>query len=275
MAGVVGEAGGVRTAGLCVEVDGLRGALAYYFRVPYESIELTYAGVNHDGWVLDLKVNGQDGYALWQTRWGEVERDPDYHPGNRGLRPIFGLTRHMRSSGYHTWPYAVAETPEDQTRWEAWRGKREMYIAALEDALRVGEPITDPPGIHPERSKVNYPYTGLTVGKLMQSIATDQANVIPLQVPNHGAISNFPDRAIVEVPTLVQGRAVQAMPVGEMPEWLGGYTRLLAVQRRLIVEYVLNRNLTTLKQALATLPMFGTVQQLNELAEALHREFSQ
>jgi alpha-galactosidase/6-phospho-beta-glucosidase family protein len=218
-------------------------------------------------------VNGQDGYALWQGRWEEIERDPDYHPGNRGFRPILELTGHVRSSAYHLWPYEVSETPESRDRWEAWRDKREVYQASLEEALRTGQPITDPPGIHPERSCLNYPYTGLTVGRLMHSMATGNANVIPLQVPNRGAISNFPDRAIVEVPTLVQGRLLRPLPVGPVPEWLGGYTRLLAVQRRLIVEYILDRNLATLKQALATLPMFGTAQQLNQLADTLHREF--
>lgn len=88
------KSSGVRAAGLCVEVDGLRGALAYYFRVPYECIDLVHAGVNHDGWILGLKVGGQDGYTLWQSRWKDLERDPDYHPGNRGLRPILDLTGH-------------------------------------------------------------------------------------------------------------------------------------------------------------------------------------
>jgi alpha-galactosidase/6-phospho-beta-glucosidase family protein len=291
IAGVVNAGSSIRGVGLCVEVDGLRGALAYYFHVPDACIELTHAGVNHDGWVLDLQVDGRNGYALWRDRWAEIEQDPDYHPGNRGMRPILDLTGHLRSSAYHHWPYQVAQTPEQQACWEArslrsgqaWRGKRERYVEALDEALRTGNPIVDPPGIHPERSRLNYPYTGLTVGRWTQSVATGLANVLPLQVPNRrvappgargeGVLSNFPAEAIVEVPVRVQGRAVQAMPVGELPEWLGGYTRLLAIQRQLIVAYVLDRRLETLKRALAVLPMFGTVQQLNRFAEALHCEF--
>lgn len=284
IAGVVNQAlanadSDVRAAGLCVEVDGLRGALAYYFRVPYECIELLHAGVNHDGWILGLKVESQpgeytDGYKLWRARWQDLERDPDYHPGNRGLEPILDLTGHLRSSGYHHWPYQVPETPQERMLWDAWQDKRALYTQALDEALQRGKPISDPPGMHPERSRLNYPFTGITVGKLVQSMATGQANVTPLQVPNQGAISNFPDRAIVEVPAQVQGRTVRALPVGELPEWLGGYTRLLAIQRRLLVEYVFDRQLSTLKRALATLPMFGTVHQLNRLAEALHQEFA-
>jgi len=274
IAGALGRIGAVRAAGLCVEVDGLRGALAYYFRVPYEAIVLRHAGVNHDGWVLGLEVAGQDGYELWRERWTEIVGDPDYHPGNKGLWPILRLTGHLRSSAYHNWPLEVAEDATHQALWARWQGKRELYTQALEEALRTGEPICDPPGIHPERSKLNYPYTGITVGKLMQSVATGWANVIPLQVPNRGAIANFPSEAIVEVPTLVQGKLVQPLPIGAVPEWLMGYTRLLAIQRQLIVEYLAERDLLTLKRALATLPMFGSVQQLDAFAEALHREFS-
>jgi alpha-galactosidase/6-phospho-beta-glucosidase family protein len=275
LAGLVKEARGLRTAGLCVEVDGMRGALAYYFGVPSESIELTHAGVNHDGWILGMKVNGEDGYRLWQDRWQEITKDPDYHPGNRGILPILELTGRLRSSAYHNWPYEVAETTQEQALWGNWRGKRESYLAALEAALKTGTPIEDPAGqnpggIHPERSRLNYPHTGITLGKLVQSLATGQPNAIPLQIPNQGAIANFPDNAIVEVPTRVEGINLAGQPVGELPEWLGGTTRLLAIQRRLLVEYLLDQQLATLKRALAVLPMLAPAQQLNEYAEAVH-----
>ncbi len=58
--------------------------------------------------------------------------------------------------------------------------------------------------------------------------------------------------------------------MGELPERVGGYTRLLAIQRRLLIDYLADRQLATLKQALAVLPMFGTSQQLHALAEGIH-----
>jgi len=270
LAGWANLAGGVRTAGLCVEVDGLRGALAYYFGVLFEHIELVHAGVNHDGWVLGLQVEGQDGYQLWRKRWKELEANPDYHPGNRGIPAIQALTGHLRSSGYHNWPLQIEETPQETALWKSWRGKRQLYLSALDEALQAGQPISDPPGIHPERSRLNYPYTGRTVGKLAQSIATGLANVIPLQIPNAGAVANFPPDAIVEVPTLVHNSTLHGMAVGELPEWLGGVTRLQAIQRRLIIDYLLDRHPATLQHALAVLPVFTTVQQMKRYAEAVH-----
>jgi len=274
IAGYVGEAASIRAAGLCVEADHLAGALAYYFGVPRESISLTVAGVNHDGWVLSLSVDGQDGYSLWRERWEEIERDPDFHPGTRGLRPIVELTGHIKSSAYHNWPYQLEQTAEVQVRWEAWRGKRELQRRALEEALATGQPIADPPGIHPERSRLMYPLTGVTIGRLLQSIATGWANRLFLQVPNRGAITNFPRESIVEVATLVQGRHLSPLPVGELPDWLGGYTKLQAVQRRLIMDYLRDGKLVSLKRAMAALPVFATIQQYNRFAETLHAEYS-
>jgi alpha-galactosidase len=274
IAGLVHEVGGVPAAGLCVEVDHLRAALAYYFRVPYDSIQMAIAGVNHDGWVLGLTVDGQDGYELWRERWPRIEADPDFHPGNRGMLAILSLTGHLKSSAYHNWPYQVDQTPESQALWAGWQGKREMLEASLATALRTDQPIANAPGIHPERSRIMYPFTGLTVGRLLQSLATGEANVLAMQVPNRGAISNFPAEAMVELNVLARARELSPLPVGELPEWLGGYTRLQAIQRRLIVNYLVNRDLATLKQALAVLPMFASVQQYNRFAEALHREYS-
>ena len=49
LAGYLSQVDGVRCAGMCVEVDGLRGALAYYCRMSPDEIVLHHAGVNHDG----------------------------------------------------------------------------------------------------------------------------------------------------------------------------------------------------------------------------------
>ena len=101
---VFGEMG-LRAAGVCVEVEGLRGALAYYFHVPEEQIEMVYAGVNHEGWTLELRVNGEDGYKLWKDRFAELPEDPNFHPGNYGMLPVLELTGHLRSSAYHHPPF--------------------------------------------------------------------------------------------------------------------------------------------------------------------------
>jgi alpha-galactosidase/6-phospho-beta-glucosidase family protein len=267
---VVARGGGVRAAGLCVEVDQMRAELAYYYRVPIARVHLRHAGVNHDGWILGLTVDGQEGYALWPQAAEVLYRDSDAHPDNWWIGPLFDLTGHFRSSGHHFWPYLVDFKWAPEELRATWRGERARMTQALEQALATRTPLSDPPTCMIARRSVNYPATGLTIGQIMQSIATGLAHTVPLQVRNDGAVANFPADVVVEVPTLVQGRALQPLAMGALPDWLGGYTRLLAIQRHLIADYVLTGDLTALQHALATLPMYGTLREINAFVAAVH-----
>ena len=264
---------GIQAVGMCVEVEGLRGALAYYFRVPEEAVEMVYAGVNHNGWTLKLTIDGEDGYKLLREKLSEIEKDVDFHPGNYGIFRIFELTGHLMSSGYHTPPFYFE--PKTKLDWSRWGGKRESYEKALEEALQTKKPITDRPMIHPERSLVNYPATGRAIGKLIRAMATNEKELVALQVINNGAISNFPDNTSVEVPTFVCGREFTPQSIGELPEWFGGITRLLAIQRRMMAEYLFNPSYDLLKHALSVFPILASVEKHLRFAETLHRVYHQ
>ncbi|MEK7395507.1 MAG: hypothetical protein AAB116_01090 [Candidatus Poribacteria bacterium] len=264
---------GVKAVGICVEVEGLRGALAYYFRVPEEAIEIIHAGVNHNGWTLDLKINGQDGYKLLHEKLPEIEKDIDFHPGNYGIMRIFELTGHLLSSGYHTPPFYFE--PKNNLDWSRWEGKRESYEKALESAFQTKKPITDRPMGHPEHSLVNYPGTGKAIGRLIRAMATGEKDLVSLQVINNGAVSNFPDNSCVEVPTFVKGKGFTPQNVGELPEWFGGITRQLAIQRRMMAEYLVNPSLDLLKRSLSALPILASVEKHLRFAETLHNIYSE
>jgi len=261
---------GIKAVGMCVEVEGLRGALAYYFRAPEESIEMTYAGVNHDGWTLKLMIDGKDGYELLEKRLPEIEKDPYFHPGNYGVMRIFELTGYLRSSAYHTPPFSFDSAPGGDA-WKRWGGKRENQEQALEEALLTGKPITDPPMIHPERSLVNYPGTGYDFGRVIRAMATGEGEIVPMQMINNGAVGNFAKDVCVEVPTLVKGNELIPQQVGELPEWLGGITRLLGIQRRIIADYLINPSLELLKQSLSVLPILAPTERHLRFAEVVHR----
>ncbi len=260
---------GIQAVGMCVEVEGLRGAIAYYFRVPEESVEMIYAGVNHNGWTLKLTINGKDGYQLLREKISEIEKDIDFHPGNYGVLRVFELTGYLMSSAYHTPPFHFE--PKTSLDWSRWGDKRGNYEKALKEALQNERLIVDPPMIHPERSLVNYPATGRAIGKLIRAMATDEKELVALQVINNGAVSNLPDNTCVEVPTLVCGNKFIPQNIGELPDWFGGITRLLAIQRRLMAEYLANPSLDLIKHSLSVLPILASVEKHLRFAETLHK----
>lgn len=261
---------GLCSAGACVEVEGLRDALSYYLRIPEESIEMTYAGVNHEGWTLSLKIKGEDGHSKqWREKILKMSDDPDFHPGNYGLLRIFELTGYLRSSAYHHPPFFFESMPGVE-KWANWSGKRENYEKAINKALSEDKPIHDPEWIHPERSLLNYPGTGRAFGRLISAMATGKQEIVPLQVKNNGAVSNIPDDACVEVPTMVKYKKIVPQQVGELPEWFGGITKLIAIQRKMMAEYLIDPTFDKLQKAVSIIPIFAPVERYLHYTKTLH-----
>src|SRR3954466_14985853 len=54
----------VKAMGLCHELQGVRGGMIRMFGNSVEDYEMKVAGINHLIWLLDLKINGQDGFEM-------------------------------------------------------------------------------------------------------------------------------------------------------------------------------------------------------------------
>ena len=273
---IVEGSSGVRSLGLCVEVEGMRGLLSYHLGLGRDELALDHVGVNHDGWVLRMRARGEDAYPLWAQAAARLAEDPDYHPHAHSGLALYRLTGYLRTSPYHHLPWGYQHPAWAAERLAAaWPDKRRLYAGALEQALQTGEPIVDPWPQHPERSPLNYPFTGRQIGRLARAVATGEPYLSPLQVRNGGAISNWPDETTVEVPVLVGGRSVQPLAMGEAPEWLCGPARLAAVQRRLVADYALQGDPALLHRALAAVPWAAGLPVLEACAQELHRMYGE
>jgi len=265
---------GIKSIGMCCEVGGLIGMLAHHLGYRFEDFALSHVGVNHDGWVLDLRIRGEDRYAFIRERLPEIATRPDFHPVSLMMLPVLRLTGHLRSSAYHRWPSVAGEKIDWDAAMKPWPNQRERHEAALEQALRTGQPILDDAPAHPELSAFQYREFGRHIGQTMAAMATGVPRIVPLQVRNTGASAQFPAESVLEVPTLVAGTRIQPLAVGPAPEWLIATTRSFALSRALASEYLADPNLETLLHSLAVFPMFGMAENLLGFAEALHRGFA-
>jgi len=264
---------GFTSCGVCCEVGSLIGMLGHYLGYRFDDFELTHVGVNHLGWVLGLRIRGEDAYDLVRERLPAIAKQPDFHPVSLKMAPILRLTGHLQSSAYHRWPYTAGEGVDWDTAMKPWAGKRERRQKALETALKTGQPIQDDEPEHPERSAFQYRELGRQIGQMMAAMATGVSRVVPLQVRNAGATVQFPAESFVDVPTLVAGTRIQPLAVGEAPEWLIATARSLAISRMLTSEYLAAPELETLHKALNVFPMFGVVEDMLGFAEGLHEEY--
>lgn len=276
LATIVQGHSGVRSVGLCVEVEGLRGLLAYHLGLAPDELELDHVGINHDGWVLRMRVGDRDAYPLWQRVQPGLEDDPAYHPQGMGGLAVCRLTGYLRASTYHNLPYRFADPAG---MWERvaqdWPEVRALHDRAVDEALATDTPIVDPWPAHPARSPLSYPGTGRQIGRLLRAVGTGLPYVSALQVQNRGAIAGWPDDVTVEVPVLVEGCDVRPLAMGMAPEWLCGGTRLVAIQRRLVSEYALRREPALLRQALAATPWAAETRALEAYARELHCRYGE
>jgi len=274
LADLVEESTGICSFGLCVEVEHLRDHLAYYFNYEPEQISLVHAGVNHDGWILNLTVKGENGYELLREKILALPERPDFHPGNQCMVMLYRLTGYLRSSPYHSgiWrslPYRNLEVRD----LFYGQDKRKMYYSAIESALASGRPIREEKA-HPELSPIRYFGTGIAVARLARSIATGQRDIFALQAKNQEAITNFPREVRVEVPVIhdkASTERLRPMKVGELPEWLGWTSKQLSIKRKLAADYVLTRNIELLKRSLLAAPQTVPIDDLLAYAETLHK----
>jgi alpha-galactosidase/6-phospho-beta-glucosidase family protein len=272
IAELIEESTGVQSFGLCVEVEHLRDHLCYYFNYRPEQISMIYAGVNHDGWVLSLTVDGEDGYKLLHDKILSLPKRADFHPGNQTVVILYQLTGYLRSSMYHSGIWNAVPCLDLRLR-DVFYGtnKYEREISAVKSALEMKKPIQDNYlRIHPELSPVRYLGTGIAIARLARSIAMGRKDIFALQPRNQGSITNFPRNVRVEVPVIYNGGIFQPLDIGEFPEWLGWTSKQLAIKRKLAAEYILTHDKNLLRHALISVPQTFTVNNLAAYIEILH-----
>jgi hypothetical protein len=110
---------------------------------------------------------------------------------------------------------------------------------------------------------------------IIHSVATGRPSVVYGNMPNRGAISNLPETAIVEVPTLVDRAGPQFTTVGELPPQLVAYIQPHVSQHELFIRAAMEGRRDHVYQAAmfdpltaATLTMDQIVEMCDELIAA-------
>lgn len=238
---------GIRTVGLCHSVQNcvkkLFGYLGMEARLPGAHWKI--AGINHQGWLLEIAENGQDLYPEIKKRAAaivEAARKPEAEKHKDMVR--FEMMRHfgyyVTESSEHTaeyvpywikgqYPELVKEfnIPLDDLirRYEKKSVKWQTLIQELARCPRLDHERTHEYG-----------------ASIIEAIETGVPYQIGGNVLNTGLIPNLPQSAVVEVPCLVDGSGVQGCYVGDLPEQLAAINRTNINVQLLTIEAALTGN---------------------------------
>lgn len=266
----------IRTVGLCHSVqvcsEGLLKALDMSDKL--EGRQELIAGINHMGWLLELRdKDGNDLYPEICRRVDEKVLSGEKHTDMVRYEYIRHLGYYCTESSEHNaeynpwfiksrYPEMIEEfnIPLDEyprrciKQIEGWNQERE-------DILKDGK-------ITHERSREYASY-------IMEAVVTDAPYKIGGNVLNNGYIENLPADACVEVPCYIDGTGVHPVKVGKLPTQLAALNSTNIGPQLMTIEAAVTKDRKKIYQAAmldphtaAELNIRDIISMCDELIEA-------
>jgi alpha-galactosidase len=260
----------IKTVGLCHSVQvcasGLLRRVGMLDEV--ENLQWKVAGINHQAWLLEITDGGVDLYPEIKRRAAQLNEEAR-KPGAAKHGDMVRLEM-MRHFGYY-----ITESSEHTAEYMPYWIKR-LYPELIEEfnipldeyprrCIRQIErwkqrsvELVENPSLTHERTHEYGSY-------IMEAVETDIPYRIGGNVLNTGLIPNLPEKAVVEVPCMVDRSGVQGCYVGELPEQLAALNRTNINAQLLTIEAAFTGQREAVYHAAMLDPHTGSELTLDEI----------
>lgn len=224
----------VKTIGLCHSVQVCSSGLLYELDIKAEGIVDKIAGINHMGWLLEIKdKDGNDLYPLIREK-AALKNKTEKHSDMVRLEYIKHFGYYCTESSEHNSEYnplfIKSKYPE---LIEKYNIPLDEYprrcVKQINDWAKQKEELYAGGAVTHERSQ-EY------ASRIIEAMVTNTPYKIGGNVINNGYITNLPKNACVEVPCMVDGTGINPTFIGELPAQLAAMNmtninpQLLAIQ---------------------------------------------
>jgi alpha-galactosidase len=268
----------ITTTGLCHSVQGTAMMLADWIGAPYEEIDYTCAGINHQAWYLEYKWKGRDAYPLIYKAITE--------------RPEVYIEEPVRNEMYLALGYYVTESSGHNSEYNWWFRKRPDLIEKY---------CTHGTGWNPgEYAYIlkEYQHNEATWKDQVKAELARPLNVGDLErgneyaayiinaleggepfkfngnIQNTHLITNLPEGACVEVPVLVDRAGFHPFHVGALPPECALLTQLSSGIEEMAIQASLVGDPTMIYKAICHDPLTASVLSLAEIRQMTNELFA-
>ena len=220
------------------------GVMELRLRDGTDALELARATVTNEVMHWALRMYGMLPYC-W-SHWTE------FHPGmQRLVEPYAGTAQGVMMR------YGIRTHDMDEQR------ARPDELAALADAWTAPDAgpvrLADlPMGDEDE---------GVEVVDIIESMIAHRSHTYVVNVPNHGAIPNLPDDAVVEVSAVIDAYGVRPVYAGPLPEALAALLRSYVALQRQMVRAALSGDRDDVYRALLLDPTTQSILDLDQIGQ--------
>ncbi len=233
-----------------------------------EKLDVVMIGLNHGCWSVRHLYDGADIMPLLQDAYTRMksEGSGDSH----GLR-LLELAVKMNSipASYFQYYYFKDEVLAELQAKPTTRSQD--ILASVPDYWQHyrEQANSDAPELDPSRSRGGIHELELAID-VMDAIYNDRKEVWPVNVPNRGAITDFPDDLVVEVPGYVDRNGIVPLVQGSMPPQTVGLVKMLGEYQALAAKAAWSGTRRDAIQALATHPLCFSLRK----AEAIYDDMA-
>ncbi|HLM95219.1 MAG TPA: hypothetical protein VK283_02825 [Acidimicrobiales bacterium] len=262
----------VKTVGLCHEVGGFCMDLAIAFQKPHTVVRPVIEGVNHFPVIVEVDVDGADGFELLAEMVEELGGLDALMPapGQPEAEPFTKLDFARR----HLLKLTLLD------RWGALLGANDRHLAEFMPGVLTAESgwgaawgieltpisrreehqegyIAEVDAVLAGRDELATWDSGELVAPVIDSLVTGTHREVPLNLPNAGQCPDLPADAVVESICVVDGDGMRGRDVASAPAPFAELLRRHVAVQELTVEAALKGDRALAHQAFALDPLAG------------------
>ena len=212
----------IKTVGLCHSVQSCSKSLLESVGMEYgPGIQDKIAGINHQGWLLEITKDGVDLYPEIKRRAEEILKGKHNNSVRLELMRRFGyyVTESSEHSSEYTPWFIKAKYPQNIERWSIPLDEYpRRCVNQIADWNKRRDELTTKPLLEHTRTTEYASY-------ILDAMETGVPYKIGGNVLNTGLITNLPRNACVEVPCLVDKSGITPCYIGDLPEQCAALNR--------------------------------------------------
>ena len=239
-----------------------------------DKLDAVSIGLNHGSWSVRHLYDGQDFIPLLRDALEDMLRNPDI-PREELRMIVLACMMDSLPSHYFQYYYFKDEILAELQAKPTTRAQDIMASVPDYWAHYREQAAQDVPELNPDRSRGGLNELELAID-VMDAIYNDRKEVWYVNVPNRGAIADFPDDLVVEMVGYVDRNGVTPLVQGHMPRHVVGLVKMLGEYQALAAEAAWSGTRRDAIRALASNPLVFSLHKAEAIYDemaAAHRQY--
>jgi len=221
---------------------------------------LNTLGLNHLTWHRGFTVDGEEMWPQYFPAYLEQLRKEDQPEWDIATLESLGMIPNY----YLQYFYYTGKKLKDQEKWPPSRAEEVMQIE--KDLLQeyANPALTEPPA---DLMKRGGAYYSTLATQLIDSHHNDLGQVHVVNIRHNGAVKNWPEDWVLEIPSRVDARGIHPLPSDPLPAACFGLIAQVKMYELLAVEAAVHGDRNAAYQALLTHPLGPAADKVEEVLD--------